>query len=73
MTDVSAQIFLDELKYTNSVTTLNIAKAKFSYEGFRQLALYIRATKVLNSISLYDLEYLGINVNLSTPIGRSRF
>ena len=73
MTDVSAQIFFDALKYSNSVTTLNISKAKFSYEGFRQLALYIQTTKVLNSIFLYDLEYLGINVNLSIPKDRSRF
>jgi len=62
MTDEPASLLFHSLKYNKSVTTLKISNAKFSAEGFKELANCIRETQSINSISLEDLNYLGVLV-----------
>lgn len=62
LAEESASLFFHALRYSRSASALRVSNAKFSNEGFRQLANCIRESKSIASICLEDLSYLGVLV-----------
>ncbi len=64
MNDESASVFFHALKYSKSLQNLRIENAKFSAEGFQQLANCVQSCRSLQTLALVDLDNLGASVLL---------